>query len=165
MAELRALAQCVGTALMGLDLWLVLNIHALSVLDRHAACCTVRAMGSDNNTRRQDVGASEHDASVVDWPCVPEGKVRFAECGSGVPMSPKSVLDDRWIGGAHWFLVRVGRGFVIAGSLLRFTETVYKVTYEDASRGTTHGRSFRSEQDAWDYLAALEDRACREAQS
>ena len=91
-------------------------------------------------------------ASVVDWPEVPEGKVRLAEYGSGVPMAPRTLLAQVEYDGRTYGLTEVGRGFEIAGSCLRFTERKYVVGFWDQA---FHGRSFREESAARAWLVEI----------
>lgn len=95
------------------------------------------------------------EASTDEYPPVPEGKVRLSESGD-VPTSPRTVL--RVVarnGKPDYYMTRVGRGFVLAGSCLRFTEAHFLVGFVDPVHGTSHGRSFRGYNDAVAYLAKV----------
>lgn len=94
-------------------------------------------------------------------PTVPPGKVRIADCGT----YPRELDADRTviekaIGALHSYptvtLAHITRGYVIAGSCMRWNEAVWSVSYT-VPDGGIHGKLFRGDDEASarEYFAKL----------
>jgi hypothetical protein len=85
-------------------------------------------------------------------PAVPAGMVRLAEYGRHDPaLDADHTLIDQATGALHGYpLVRfqhITRGYVIAGSMMRWDEACWSVTYT-VHDGGIHGKRFREDDEA-----------------
>ncbi len=100
---------------------------------------------------------SVRDAMVT----VPAGKVRLAECGTySRELNATRTKIAEAIGAVHSYpmvtFCHETRGYVIAGSCMRWQEANWSVLYW-LQDGTRHGRRFLDEADAREYFAKLTD--------